>query len=160
MKLLTIALILYLSLHFSNSQDLYLKEWDQWKNENNKKYLDPNSYPDINQEWKRYNIFRNNSIKIKEFNAKNLTFKIGLNAFSDLNDEELNTKFSLDIDLVKIKINNKKISKEEKYKDNSQSTSEFIDWSADGYVAETRNPENCLASYAISAVSFKLKKKL
>ena len=76
MKLLTIALILFLSLHFSNSQDLYLKEWDQWKNENNKKYLDPNSYPDINQEWKRYNIFRNNSIKIKEFNAKNLTFKI------------------------------------------------------------------------------------
>jgi C1A family cysteine protease len=42
----------------------------------------------------RFRIFKQNLAKIKETNAKNLSFKLGLNQFSDMSNEEFRSKYA------------------------------------------------------------------
>ena len=72
-------------------------DWEKWKKKHNKNYSD-NARHNVRQV-----IFLNNLEKINKHNAKNLSFKMGTNHFSDLSDEEIASRYTMEIDEESVK---------------------------------------------------------
>lgn len=151
MKLIVIiALVVYLSLNLSKAQAD--DEWEQWKKKNHKEYpnargleAEAESENDIREE-----IFKENLEKIKDFNKKNSTFKMGLNEFSDLSIDELKKRFNVNIDIKNVIENIKHANKSDTNK--ARIISDTVNWATSGYMSPIQNQGDCGSCYTFSAV--------
>lgn len=64
-----------------------INAFNKWKNATNKIYSSPE------EEHFRLTVFAKTYEQVKATNAKNLSWKAGLNEFSDMTDEELSAKY-------------------------------------------------------------------
>lgn len=149
MKLIIIALIVCLSVTLSKAQSD--DEWEQWKKSNNKVNSNVRSLNIKSEDDIRRSVFNDNLKKIKDFNSKSSSFKMGLNEFSDLSEEELNSRFNVKIDQKKVKTNLMKANISQMSK-TRLAPPESVNWVDSGYDAPVQNQGSCGSCYTFSAV--------
>ena len=122
-------------------------DWSKWKSFNSKKYSD-NSADTV-----RRSIFENNLKRIKQHNAKNSSFKMALNAFSDLSDQELADSYTIKINekSVKALFRNASVFKPDRRE--ARSPVDSVNWVTAGYVSPIRNQGSCGSCYAFGTVN-------
>ena len=156
--LITIWLLKRIRSDSNINKDYYLKTWDEYKKQFNKKYL-TNTGRDIVddsslQENLRFTIFKQNLVRIKQHNSLNLTFKMGLNKFSDLTETELKSKFNRQIYLNQVKSNIKKATIIKSINTVGRIVPSNVNWIKYGVVTTPREQGNCGACYAFASVCF------
>lgn len=156
--LVTIWLIKRIRSDSDINKDYYLKTWAEYKKQFNKKYS-TNTGRDIvddssSQENLRFTIFKQNLVQIKQHNSLNLTFKMGLNKFSDLTETELKSKFNRQIDLNQVKSNIKKATIIKSINTVRRIVPSNVNWIKNGVVTTPREQGNCGACYAFASVCF------
>ena len=112
--------------------NIYLEEYD--KSYNTSEY------------WTRYYIFEKNYDYIYVHNAKNKTYQLGINNFTDVSKEEFKSIY-----LTGLKKTNVPIEKEYHKYDNSHIPNS-IDWRADSLVTNVKDQGQCGSCWAFSAV--------
>ena len=148
MKLIIIALFVYLSLNLSEAQTD--DEWEQWKKINHKEYSNARVLEAESEEEFRKEIFKENIKKIKDFNKKNASFKMSLNEYSDLSEDELKQRFNANININKVKKNIKNCNKTDTSK--GRIIYDTVNWVTRGYVAPVQNQGICGSCYTFSTV--------
>ena len=129
------------------------QEWKQWKQKFNKTYLSSEKKVLSNQEpeSKRFRIFTTNIMKIKLHNRMNSPiYKLGTNAFSDMNLAELNSRFQITIELEQVKKFNANLTRAAI--NSNILIAESVDWVKSGYVAEIADQGVCGACYTFATV--------
>ena len=137
-------------------------DWAKWKKKHNK------TYTDKSRNNVRQTIFQNNINKIDEHNAKNLSFKMDTNNFSDLSDDEIAARYTMYIDeeSVKTLIKQAKVAKFRKTNTGRQlidvitNVTQYqrglnvsVNWVTAGFVAPVRDQGGCGSCYAFATVS-------
>ncbi|KAH7568800.1 hypothetical protein ACOSQ2_012182 [Xanthoceras sorbifolium] len=117
---------------------------EQWMSQYGRTYLDSA------EKERRFQIFKENYDYIEKFNtAGNNTFKLGVNAFSDLTNEEFlasHTGFKMPP--------NPRLSNTASYRyQNLTEVADSIDWREKGAVTEIKNQRSCGCCWAFSAVA-------
>lgn len=153
-KLIFMSLLpLYLNAFFNSIRSILQPKFDEsrnafdnWLQENKKLYF---SYDDYEY---RLTIFSENLNLINQRNKSNSSFKLGLNAFADLTDEEFETRFFMKFDDSEIEPET--ISPIKKPKNtNFEGLERSIDWVAKGAVNPVRDQMQCASCYAFSTIS-------
>ncbi|KAK4858210.1 hypothetical protein QYF36_012813 [Acer negundo] len=101
------------------------------------------TYVDSAEKEKRFKIFKENYEYVERFNnAGNKTYKIGINAFSDLTNEEFQASHTGS----KMPISNPRFSKtitSFKYQNLTNEVPENVDWRDRGVVTDVKNQGRC-----------------
>ncbi|PON65019.1 Cysteine Protease [Parasponia andersonii] len=105
------------------------------------------AYNGLGEKEKRFEIFKDNLRFIDDQNAQNLSFKLGLNRFADLTNEEyrstyLGTKISA----------TKKLSQRYALRQGEQ-LPDSVDWREEGAVAPVKDQGSCGSCWAFSTIS-------
>ena len=151
-------------IHVFSNVDINNK-WEEWKTNNNR------TYSNIIEEEKRYNIWNDNLIDINTHNVRNVSWKKGLNMFSDLTLEEfkqrISMKSSFDTSLCN-KINNQTITDNLLFNVlspilsrkllqlrqlNKKILPAYWDWRVEGAVSPVKSQLNCGACYSFASIS-------
>lgn len=136
------------------------QNWLEWKIKHNKTYNNSThsnrllltNHNQSNNEAQRYQVFKENMLKItKHNNRSNTSYLMDTNAYSDLTLDELNTRFLAVIDVNQLKQFNMISNKT--YYNKTKSIAKRIDWVKSGYVAKIRNQGVCGACYTFATVS-------
>ncbi|KAL8128053.1 low-temperature-induced cysteine proteinase-like [Apium graveolens] len=110
------------------------------------------SYNALGEKQKRFQIFKNNLLYIDEQNlVDDKSFKLGLNKFADLTNEEYRSQYTG----MKSKGLRKKVSKKSgRYATLAgESVPESVDWREDGAVAAVKDQGSCGSCWAFSTIS-------
>lgn len=143
-KTIAVFAILLAILVSTNGQKLFENDWNQWKVQFSKSYSS-----DLEDDY-RYSVFENNLIYINNHNDKNLSYTLGLNEYSDLDQSEISERFFGNVDTIELK---RLFRKAEQFTyDNTVSLPDQFDWTDTGYV--DLNPTNpiCPENYINAAV--------
>ncbi|CAH2064682.1 unnamed protein product [Thlaspi arvense] len=99
-------------------------------------------YSDDSEKTRRFEIFKNNLEFVESFNMKpNITYKLGVNEFSDLTDEEFRARY---MGLV-VPDGMTGISTSASFRYESVSeTGESMDWRQEGAVTSVKNQGGCV----------------
>ena len=102
------------------------------------------TYVDSAEKEKRFKIFKENYEYVERFNnaGNNMTYKLGINAFSDLTDEEFQASHTGS----KMPISNPRFSKtitSFKYQNLTNEVPENVDWRDKGVVTDVKNQGRC-----------------
>ncbi|KAI9118331.1 hypothetical protein K1719_010663 [Acacia pycnantha] len=109
------------------------------------------AYNALGEKEKRFEIFKDNLRFIDEHNAGNRTYKVGLNRFADLTNEEYRAKH------LGTKIDRKRrIAKTRSNRYASQvgdKLPEYVDWRKEGAVVQVKDQGSCGSCWAFSTVA-------
>ncbi|KAK4274664.1 hypothetical protein QN277_017855 [Acacia crassicarpa] len=109
------------------------------------------AYNALGEKEKRFEIFKDNLRFIDEHNAGNRTYKVGLNRFADLTNEEYRAKY------LGTKIDHKRrIAKTRNNRYASQigdKLPEYVDWRKEGAVVQVKDQGSCGSCWAFSTVA-------
>ncbi|XP_047319018.1 ervatamin-B-like [Impatiens glandulifera] len=121
--------------------------YKKWMVENGK------VYNGIDEFEKRFNIFKDNLVFIDAHNSENRTYKVGLNVFADLTDEEYRSYYlGLKYDARRQFVQSKMAS--QRYAASSaENLPELVDWRTEGAVSSIRNQGRCGSCWAFSAIA-------
>ncbi|XP_047314462.1 cysteine proteinase COT44-like [Impatiens glandulifera] len=110
-------------------------------------------YNGIEESEKRFNIFKDNLVFIDAHNSENRTYKVGLNVFADLTDEEYRSYYlGMKYDARRQSVQSKMAS--QRYAASSaEILPESVDWRTKGAVSPIRNQGQCASCWAFSAIS-------
>ncbi|KAI3737152.1 hypothetical protein L2E82_27147 [Cichorium intybus] len=106
------------------------------------------SYNALGEKEKRFEIFKDNLRYIEEHNSGNHSYKLGLNKFADLTNEEYRSGFAGAI--PKRKFNNVRSNRYSPR--HGDALPDFVDWRSKGAVAAVKTQGSCGASWAFSAI--------
>lgn len=115
-----------------------------------KKEYDLNSSEGVN----RYKIFKNNLKFIEESNAKNLTYKLGVNKFTDVSDEEFRQKY-LNLNLNLESLNSNSIDNESNFLSNNVKGSNYFDLFADADDIDTKSQTEFALADDFNSIDYK-----
>ncbi len=123
-----------------------MDDWIQWKNLNKKNYSH-NSQDNV-----RRSIFQKNLLRINQHNAKNSSFKMAPNAFSDLSEQELDSyTIKISEESIKSLIRNASLFKPDRRA--ARSPVDQVNWVTAGFDSPVRNQGSCGSCYAFSTVN-------
>ncbi|KAG8384343.1 hypothetical protein BUALT_Bualt04G0108300 [Buddleja alternifolia] len=110
-------------------------------------------YNGLGEKDKRFEIFKDNLKFIDEHNSKNRTYKVRLNQFADLSNEEYESMYlGARTDAKRRFVKSKHASQRYNYR-NGDKLPEFVDWREKGAVAPIKNQGDCGSCWAFSAVA-------
>lgn len=101
----------------------------------------------LGEKEKRFDIFKDNLRFIDEHNAQNLSFKLGLNRFADLTNEEYRSKY------LGTKISGKKRISQRYAPRLGDDLPESVDWRKKGAVVGVKDQGSCGSCWAFSTIS-------
>lgn len=131
------SIITYDQTHaVGTTDDVIMAAFETWLAKHGK------SYNALGETEQRFQIFKDNFLYIDEQNAKkDRSFKLGLNRFADLTNEEYRSKYTG----IKTKDARKKVSgKSERYATLAgESLPESVDWREQGAVASVKDQGSC-----------------
>ncbi|XVE82836.1 hypothetical protein DITRI_Ditri16bG0037700 [Diplodiscus trichospermus] len=111
------------------------------------------AYNGIGEDEKRFEIFKDNLKFIDEHNSKNRTYKLGLNQFADLTNQEYRAKFlGTRSDPRRRVMKSKNVS--QRYASRAgDSLPESVDWRKLGAVNPVKDQGNCGSCWAFSTIA-------
>ncbi|KAM1022196.1 hypothetical protein FF1_043114 [Malus domestica] len=112
------------------------------------------AYNALGEKERRFQIFKDNLRYIDEQNSKNLSYKLGLNRFADLsNDEYRNTYLGTKTRAQKKRLSNRN-TKSDRYAPRvGDSLPDSIDWREEGAVNPIKDQGSCGSCWAFSTIS-------
>ncbi|WJX15935.1 hypothetical protein P8452_06027 [Trifolium repens] len=111
------------------------------------------SYNALGEKDKRFEIFKDNLKFIDEHNSQNLSYKLGLNRFADLTNEEYRTKF-LGTRMDPNRRMKKVGSRSNRYAPRvGDKLPESVDWRKEGAVVGVKDQASCGSCWAFSAIA-------
>ncbi|KAL5847347.1 hypothetical protein ACOSQ3_010871 [Xanthoceras sorbifolium] len=109
-------------------------------------------YNALGEKEKRFEIFKDNLRFIDEHNSDNRTYKVGLNQFADLKNEEyrsmyLGAKKSVKKNTLKAKNSDRYLPRV------GEALPDFVDWRKEGAVADVKDQGSCGSCWAFSTIA-------
>lgn len=121
------------------TNDQVLTMYEEWLVKHGK------NYNALGEKEKRFEIFKDNLGFIDEHNSQNLSFRLGLNRFADLTNEEYRTRFlgtRIDPNRRMKKVNSK--SQTNRYATRvGDKLPESVDWRKEGAVVKVKDQGSC-----------------
>ncbi|XP_047333083.1 zingipain-2-like [Impatiens glandulifera] len=111
------------------------------------------AYNGIEESEKRFNIFKDNLLFVDVHNSEERTYKVGLNMFADLTDEEyqsyyLGMKYDARDQFVQSKLASQRYAAS-----SGENLPESVDWRKEGAVGPIKDQGECGSCWAFSAVA-------
>ncbi|KAF3439003.1 hypothetical protein FNV43_RR17278 [Rhamnella rubrinervis] len=120
--------------------------YDQWLAKHNK------AYNGLGEKDRRFEIFKENLRFIDQHNAQNRSYKVGLNRFADLTNEEYRAKFlGARTDAKRRVMKSRNASR--RYAFSGEKLPESVDWRQKGAVTPIKDQGNCGSCWAFSTVA-------
>ncbi|KAJ1431050.1 Peptidase C1A, papain C-terminal [Sesbania bispinosa] len=145
---LDMSIISYDKTHSAwRSDEEVMSIYEQWLVKHRK------VYNALGEKDKRFEIFKDNLRFIDEHNAENRTYKLGLNRFADLSNEEYRTKYlgtRVDPNRKMAKANTKSNRYAPRVGDNLPKS---VDWRKEGAVVRVKDQGSCGSCWAFSAIA-------
>ncbi|XP_065870882.1 cysteine proteinase mucunain-like [Euphorbia lathyris] len=110
------------------------------------------SYNALGEKERRFQIFKDNLKFIDEHNSLNLTYKVGLNRFADLSNEEYRSMF-LGTRMERKNLLNSKVKSQRYLFNVGDDLPENVDWREKGAVAAVKDQGQCGSCWAFSTVA-------
>ncbi len=125
-----------------------LQEFRRWKEQFSR------SYSNDEEEKKKFEAFKENLEDVIEFNKnKSHLYKKGLNAYSDLTEEERKKQLLSNIDINKVIDNNHNLPVLPEARQ-TENLPKSVDWVAKGVLAPILNQGSCGSCYSFATVRY------
>ncbi|XP_034681797.1 cysteine proteinase RD21A-like [Vitis riparia] len=110
------------------------------------------SYNALGERERRFEIFKNNLRFIEEHNAVNRTYKVGLNRFADLTNEEYRSRYLGRRDETRRGLRASRVSDRYSFRA-GEDLPESVDWREKGAVVPVKDQGNCGSCWAFSTIA-------
>ncbi|CAI9110220.1 OLC1v1010213C2 [Oldenlandia corymbosa var. corymbosa] len=112
------------------------------------------TYNGLEEKDVRFEIFKDNLKFIEEHNSENRTYKVGLNRFADLTNEEYRVMYlGTRTDAKRRVMKSRNPSRRYAFRDGSDELPESVDWRKKGAVSPIKNQGNCGSCWAFSTIA-------
>ncbi|CAH1419302.1 unnamed protein product [Lactuca virosa] len=154
MKLFPMAIFLFTALFVTTSHALASRwrtddevqaMYESWLVKHGKLY-----YNTLGEKEKRFQIFKHNLRYIGDHNSGDHSYKLALNKFSDLTNDEYRLRYTRAI--PKRKSNKVTTNRYSPLSDDDDILPDSVDWRSKGAVADIKNQQQCGSDYAFSAI--------
>ncbi|XP_043712590.1 cysteine proteinase RD21A-like isoform X1 [Telopea speciosissima] len=158
-----VALLLFVSFAFSSALDMSIISYDEKHGSNSRSHDEVmalyeswlvkhgKNYNALGEKEKKFEIFKDNLMFIDEHNAENHTYKLGLNRFADLTNEEYRAMY------LGTKIDPKRRlsrTKSDRYAFRvGDSLPDSVDWRTKGAVVSVKDQGQCGSCWAFSTIA-------
>ncbi|KAL9237989.1 hypothetical protein vseg_012473 [Gypsophila vaccaria] len=131
----------------SRSDDEVMSMYESWLVKHGK------NYNALGEKERRFNIFKDNLRFIDQRNAENRSYKLGLNRFADMTNEEYRSKYLGTRPRPETKLGRSKSDRYAFRAAEDESLPESIDWRTKGAVVGVKDQGSCGSCWAFSAIA-------
>ncbi|CAL5372874.1 unnamed protein product [Camellia sinensis] len=130
------------------SDDEVMGLYEEWLAKNGK------AYNSLGEKDKRFEIFKDNLKFVDEHNSENRTYKVGMNRFADLTNEEYRSRYLGTRTDAKRRFVKSKVGLSRRYVvRGDEELPESVDWRTKGAVAPIKDQGDCGSCWAFSTVA-------